>query len=295
MIIKRETDVTAAVLKAIDDVDDDRTREVLRAFVSHLHQFIRDVRLSEAEFRSFTTVINQIGQFSNDKHNEAVLLAGSLGVSQLVCLLNNVQNDNETTTQNLLGPFWRLHAPTTQNGGSLIRSTLEGAPMYVDLQFKDRHGEPIAELDVDIWHCSARGLYENQDDAQAHMNLRGKFTSDHEGRIWFRSIKPAGYSIPVNTLTGQLVALQHRHAYRPAHIHVLAFKDGYKTMISQIYASDDPNLTSDVQFGVTESLVGDFIWHDEPRPDHSGRGWYSLSHELTLDPGVATLPTPPIK
>ena len=295
MIIKRETDVTAAVLKAIEDVDDNRTRELLRAFVSHLHQFIRDVRLSEAEFRVLTGLINQIGQLSNDKHNEAVLLAGSLGVSQLVCLLNNAQNDEETTTQNLLGPFWRMHAPRTQNGGSLIRSTLEGTPMYVDLQFRDQQGTPIADLDVDIWHCCARGLYENQDDAQADMNLRGKFTSDHNGHVWFRSIKPAGYSIPVNTLAGQLVALQNRHSYRPAHVHVLAFKEGYKTMVSQIYADDDPNLTSDVQFGVTESLVGEFVWHDEPHPDNDERGWYSLSHELTLEPGLAALPTPPIE
>src|SRR5260370_33631826 len=98
------------------------------------------------------------------------------------------------------------------------------------------------------------------------MNLRGKFSSDAEGRFWFRSVKPAGYPIPTDGVVGRLLQAQNRHPYRPAHIHALVFKEGYKTLTSQVYADDDPNLDTDVQFGVTRALVGDFRRHDEPYP-----------------------------
>ena len=43
---------------------------------------------------------------------------------------------------------------------------------------------------------------------------------------------------------------------RPAHLHFLAYKQGFKTLISQVYAPDDKNIETDVQFGVTRHLIG---------------------------------------
>ena len=57
--------------------------------------------------------------------------------------------------------------------------------------------------DVDVWHASTEGYYESQDPTQADMNLRGKFTTDASGTIRFRSVKPAGYPIPVNGPVGE--------------------------------------------------------------------------------------------
>jgi catechol 1,2-dioxygenase len=296
MIIRNETDVTTAVLQVMEQTTDPRLREIMVGLITHLHGFIRDVCLTEKEFQQATRLINEIGQMSSDTHNEAVLMAGSLGVSQLVCLLNNGAGGTEETTQNLLGPFWRMHSPATENGGTLLRGETPGDPMVVDLDFRDRDGNPIEGLEVDIWHCSAAGLYENQDDGQPDMNLRGKFRTGADGRVWFRSIKPAGYPVPTHTVVSRLLEAQNRHPYRPAHVHVLAFKDGFKTLISQIYAADDERIDSDVQFGVTQALVGHFERHDEPHPDGlAGPGWYSLRHRLIMEPGEATLPMPPIK
>lgn len=77
----------------------------------------------------------------------------------------------------------------------------------------------------------------------------------------------------------------------------LAFKQGYKTLISQIYADDDPNIQTDLQFGVTKALLGRFIKHDQPHPqfpDMTGP-WHSLDHTLILERGEAKLPRPPIR
>ncbi len=296
MIIRNEAEVTTAVLKVMEQTTDLRLREIMVALIKHLHGFVREVRLTEEEFRQATSIINDIGQASDDAHNEAVLMAGSLGVSSLVCLLNNGDMGATETTQNLLGPFWRMNSPRTENGGNLVRSEMPGDPMFVDLNFRDQDGKPIEGLEVDIWHCSSEGYYENQQEEQADYNFRGKFTTDATGRIWFRSIKQSGYPIPTHTVVGRLLEAQNRHPYRPANIHVLASKENYKTLISQIYSDDDKYLGDDVQFGVTSALVGHFQRHDEAREDlDPGTVWYSLKHDLVLEPGVSKLPIPPIR
>lgn len=296
MIIRNEADVTTAVLDVMEQTNDARLREIMIALIKHLHGFIRDVRLTEAEFQQATKILNDLGQASSDTHNEPVLMAGSLGVSSLVCLLNNGDQGRTETTQSLLGPFWRMNSPHTELGGSIVRSETPGEPMFVELEFTDQNGQPIADLEVDVWHCSAEGFYENQEESQADYNLRGKFVTGPDGRVWFRSIRQSGYPIPTHTVVGRLLEAQNRHPFRPAHLHVLAHKQNYKTLISQIYSDDDQHLQSDVQFGVTEALVGKFERHEDPHPDfETSRPWYSLRHRLILEPGESKLPIPPIK
>ncbi len=296
-MIQNERDVTLAVLAVMERTTDPRLREIMVSLVTHLHGFIRDVRLTEDEFRAAAGVINQIGKLTSDTHNEAILMAGSLGVSSLVCLLNNGDGGQTETSQSLLGPFWRMHSPRVENGGSLLRSETPGPAMFMQARVVDRAGAPIAGAEVDIWHSSPVGYYENQDEVQAEFNLRGKFTTDSDGRFWFRSVRPAGYPIPTDGVVGRLLAAQNRHPYRPAHIHGLIFKPGFKTLISQIYADDDRHLDSDVQFGVTRALVAHFDRHDQPHPTapDAGSPWYSLHYKYVMEAGDARLPAPPIK
>src|SRR6201999_1415237 len=144
----------------------------------HLHGFVRDTRLTEAEFREATAILAEMGRLTTDTHNEFVLMSGSLGVSSLVCLLNNGDGGNTETDQSLLGTFWRLNSPRVENGGSIVRSDTPGPALFVAARVQDRHARPIAGAEVDVWQASPVGLYENQDAAQADMNLRGKFTTD---------------------------------------------------------------------------------------------------------------------
>jgi catechol 1,2-dioxygenase len=297
MIIQRQEDVTPAVLAVMERTADPRLREIMVSLVRHLHGFVREVRLTEAEFRDAAEILNEMGKLASDTHNETVLMAGSLGVSSLVCLLNNGDGGNTETSQSLLGPFWRPHSPPTPNGGSILRSDTPGEPLFVQARVQDQQGRPIAAAEVDIWHASPVGFYENQDPDQAEMNLRGKFTTDEQGRFWFRSVGMVGYPIPTGGVIGRLLHAQDRHAFRPAHLHALIFKEGYKTLISQVYDPHDPNIETDVQFGVTRALVGDFVRHDEPHPAEPGvePPWYSLDYTYTMEPGEARLPRPPIK
>ena len=294
MIIENEAQLTQAVLDETRRTADPRLKEILQSLIRHLHGFAREVRLTEKEFDQAIGIVTRLGQTTTDSHNETRLMCGSLGLSALVCLMNN--GDGGETTANLLGPFWRAGSPRTPNGGSIVRSPTEGVPLFFTGRVVDRQGRPVAGAEVDVWHASIVGLYENQDPTQAEWNLRGKFTSGADGVFSYRSIKPAGYPVPAGTVTESFLLAQGRHPMRPAHLHSLIYKPGFKTQASQVYSADDENLETDAQFGPTRALIGAYVLHeDEPPPDPDITGpWYSLEHTFVLEPGEAWMPTPPV-
>ena len=296
MIIENQAMVTAAVEQAFSRVEDPRLREILLTLVRHLHGFVREVRLTEREFGEAVRIIADLGHKTTASHNEVMLMAGSLGVSPLVCLLNNGNNGQTETQANMLGPFWRDDQPMCESGASLVRSATPGAELLVSASLEDREGHPVAGAEVDVWHSSPEGLYENQDPKQAEMNLRGRFVSNANGQFQFRSVKPAGYPIPVDGPVGELVRATRRHNFRPAHLHFMVFKPGFKTLVSQVYSPDDPNIDSDVQFGVTRALIGNYVRHDQPSDELGfAAPWYSLDQRFVLEAGEARRPTAPIR
>ena len=122
MIVDNEKDVTKAVLSELERAPNARFREVMSAFVRHLHAFAREVKLTEEEFQAAVGYIVALGKHTNETHNEAVLMSGSLGFSSLICLLNNGNRGQTETDANLLGPFWRLDSPRCTKWQSRFRN-----------------------------------------------------------------------------------------------------------------------------------------------------------------------------
>ncbi|MHA6615987.1 dioxygenase family protein [Pseudonocardia sp. DLS-67] len=295
MIIRDEHQLTAAVLAETEKAGDPRFREIIQALVRHLHDFAREVRLTEAEFDAAITTVTRLGQLTTPSHNEVRLMAGSLGLSTLVSLMNN-GTDDKPTSANLLGPFWRKGSPTMTNGDSIVRSPTPGPPLFFTGRVVDTGGAAVAGAEVDVWHAAPSGLYENQDPEQAEWNLRGTFHTDTDGVFSFRSVKPSGYPVPMGGPVGELLTALQRHPFRPAHLHALIYKPGFKTIASQLYSHDDPMLETDAQFGVVQALVGTYVRHEnEPAPDPGvAEPWYSLEYTFVVEPGEAWLPTPPV-
>ena len=271
MIIENQQDVTTAVLSELQRAPDARFKEIMSAFVRHLHELVREVKLTEEEFHAAIAYVIALGKHSNESHNEAVLMSGSLGVSALVCLLNNGdQRQTETDGQHagaVLADGFAAYAERRFD-----RALADAGAGAVRQRLVPRHeGQAGRGAEVDVWQSSPEGFYENQDPVQADMNLRGKFTTDADGHFSFRSIKPAGYPIPIDGPVGDLMRAQGRHNMRPAHLHFLIYKPGFKTQISQVYVPDDPNIETDVQFGVTRRLIGDYMRHDERAAAGAGR------------------------
>ena len=206
-LITGPDDVTAAVLTEVERAKNPRTKELLAAGVKHLHAFVRETNLTEAEFQHIARVVAKLGQLSNESHNEVVLIAGSLGVSALVCLQNNGESGEFETTANLMGPFWReghrgrKTAPRSCGRRRPATRSSSRAPSLTA-------GNPVEGAEVDVWNTSGEGIYENQDPGQADMNLRGKFVTDENGQYHVPKVKPAGYPIPINGPVGDLLRAQ---------------------------------------------------------------------------------------
>lgn len=285
-IVTTPDSVLGIALDAMERTPDPRLREVMASLTRHLHAFVQEVKLSEDEFEHALDFIVALGQATGEKKNEVVLAADILGVSTLVALQNNQDPEGESPSA-LLGPFWRANAPECACGDSIARSGTPGVPLFVSGTVRDAAGRPLADAVVDVWQASPVGLYENQDPAQENMNLRGRFRTDAEGRYHFRSVRPAGYPVPVDGPCGVLLKAQRRHPNRPAHLHFMVSKPGFKVLVSQVYADDDENLESDPTFGVTRRLIGRYAM----QPDGQSA---TLAYDFRLEPGETKFPRPPI-
>ncbi|SCK07456.1 catechol 1,2-dioxygenase [Variovorax sp. HW608] len=285
-IVTTPDSVLEMATRAMARTPDPRLCTVMQSLTRHLHAFVQEVKLTEEEFERALGFIVAIGQASGEKKNEVVLAADLLGVSTLVALLNNQDPQGESPAA-LLGPFWRANAPVCDAGESIARSETPGTPLEVTGTVRNGAGQPIAGATVDVWQASPVGLYENQDESQDDMNLRGRFKTDDEGRFRLRTVRPAGYPVPTDGPCGELLRAQQRHPNRPAHLHFMVSKPGHKVLITQVFADDDENLESDPVFGVTRRLIGRF----EP---HESTGQATLRHDFVLEPGEMKFPHPPI-
>ena len=72
--------------------------------------------------------------------------------------------------------------------------------------------------------------------------MRGNFLTEADGSYWFRTVRPLGYSIPMDGPVGEMVMLQKRHGMRPSHIHCLIAADGHRELVTALYFGDDPNI-----------------------------------------------------
>ena len=278
------------VLQAMANTPDARLRELMASLTTHLHLFVRENRVTEAEFETAVGFLVGIGQATGEKKNEVILASDLLGVSTLVALLNNPGSGEKAESHaTLLGPFWRKNAPVCAAGDNIARGDTPGLPLEVKGTVFDSMGKPLAGATVDVWQASPVGLYENQDPAQPDMNLRGRFTTDAQGRYFLRTVLPAGYPVPTDGPCGELLRAQQRHPFRPAHLHFMVSSPRHKLLITQVFADDAETLLSDPVFGVTAPLVGHF-----ERSTRDGQPLALLGHDFHLIEGETVFPHPPI-
>jgi catechol 1,2-dioxygenase len=278
------------VLQAMGRAPDARLRLLMAALTTHLHQFVLETRVTEAEFERAVAFLIDIGQATGPATNEVILASDLLGVSTLVAMLNNPHTAGSSESHAaLLGPFWRDRSPVCEPGDNIARADTPGTALEVRGTVHDAAGRPLAGALVDVWQASPVGLYENQDDSQPDMNLRGRFTTDAQGRYFLRSVRPAGYPVPTGGPCGDLMRAQLRQPFRPAHLHFMVSAPGHRVMITQVFADDSETLYDDPVFGVTAPLVGHF-----EAVQREGQTVALLTHDFQLLAGEPVFPHPPI-
>ena len=276
-----------AVLAANAGTPDPRLKAILDSAIRHLHAFALEVDLTPAELQVGLDFLVAIGQATGPKKHEGILLADILGLATLV-QLRGARHAMQAggTEPALIGPFWRANQPTRRHGERICDADTPGARLTVRGRVLSLDGTPLAGARVETWQASPKGLYENQDETQAPMNLRGRLETDEDGRFSFVSVRPAGYPVPVDGPCGGLLAAQRRNIMRPAHLHFLVVAPGHKVLATQYFDIEDPHAYDDVVFGAVGSLLRRF------EPD--GDGGFSLDIEMRLEPGETVVPHCPI-
>jgi len=254
---------TQNVIKAIGPKATPRMREVMSSLIQHVHDFARENNLTVEEWMAGVNLLNWAGKMSDDKRNEGQLVCDVLGLESLVdeitFKLAGEAHDTATASA-ILGPFFRHDAPELPNESNIVHGVDDGEMVYMFGIVKDaKTGKPVSNTTIDIWQASTNGLYEQQDPNQVDCNLRGKFRSDENGRYAYYCLRPTPYPVPNDGPAGKILELLDRHPYRPAHIHLIAIKDGYKPITTQIFDSKSKYLEDDSVFAVKDSLLVDFV------------------------------------
>lgn len=252
-----EANVTEAVVAQLAGMKDERLKFVLTSLIRHLHAFARETELTPQEWLAGIEFLTKVGETTNSERQEFIILSDTLGLSILVDAMHN-RKPPGATESTVEGPFYRPGARAIANGGALTDLEKWGEPTVVQGRVTTPKGEPIPGAVLDIWQTDGRGMYENQDPSQPDMNLRGKVTTDAEGRYAFKTVKPKCYAIPHDGPVGRMLALMGRHPYRPAHIHLMVSAKGFQPVTTQLYDQDDPYIDSDAVFGVKASLAVPF-------------------------------------
>jgi hydroxyquinol 1,2-dioxygenase len=256
-----EENITQAVLAQLVDMPDGRLKGILSSLIEHLHAFARETGLTESEWKQGIDFLTATGQMCTDTRQEFILLSDTLGLSQLIVAQNN-RRATSATEQTVFGPFHVEDAPILQSRADIANGA-SGEPCFVTAQVVSGNGEPLSGAMVDVWQADAEGFYDVQGDdwAPDDMALRARFITDAAGRLTFRSVRPKGYPIPTDGTVGVMLDAMNRHPMRPAHIHFMVKKPGFDTLVTHIFADNDPYLDSDAVFGVLSSCLGEFREH----------------------------------
>ena len=79
-----EQNLTDAVLARLDGASNPRFKQIMSSLIRHMHDFVRDVALTEAEWFEAIKFLTETGQKCDSKRQEFILLSDTLGVSMLV-------------------------------------------------------------------------------------------------------------------------------------------------------------------------------------------------------------------
>jgi hydroxyquinol 1,2-dioxygenase len=270
--------ITEAVIEQMATTPDPRMREIMASAVKHLHAFARDVNLTPGEWIKGIAFMTSVGKMCTAERQEFVLLSDTLGLSALVNGLHDKTAIEEGTHTSLLGPFYREASPTLAPGSQIAKTVKPGSECALYGRVTDVDGKPLAGATVSVWQTGADGLYDIQESSTG-TDYRGVFTTDADGVYQLRTVKPIGYSIPMDGPVGAMVHAQARHGMRPAHIHFLVGLPGYRELVTALYLRDDPHLADDVVFGSSGDLAVDLDAND---PNCPIKGLPSIRFDMRL-------------
>jgi len=252
--------LTGAVKKSFSTIDDARMRHLVERLVHHLHAYAQETSLTHAEWREGIAFLHRAGEISSASRSEFTLLSDVLGLSSLVDLLAARPGATEGS---VLGPFHTRGSPWVESGVNLIRGNA-GEPVVLRGRVTDVDGKALPQATVDFWQNADNGMYWQQDEVQPKDNLRCQMKVLADASFELATTRPRPYLVPTDGPGGELLRAAHRDAWRPAHFHLIVEAPGYRSLITEVFDSEDSWVDKDAVFGVRESLVAQFKSESKP-------------------------------
>ena len=262
-----------------------RMAELMTALVQHVHDFAREVRLTEDEWTAAMEWLAATGRISDDKRQEFILASDVLGLSTLVVRLNNRFAENATPAT-VLGPFHIDGSPAAEYGFDMSEG-IAGTPLFVTGTVRDTEGKPMPGAVLDVWQADAEGNYESQVADIDEARLRAKYRAREDGTYCVRTIAPLGYSVPMDGPVGGVLRDTDISHFRPAHVHFLIEEPGHHRLVTHLFRAGAEYLDSDVVFGTKDALIVPFEERPAgPSPDGGAldRPYLHATYDFVLQP-----------
>ncbi|MFI7482047.1 dioxygenase [Kocuria sp. M1R5S2] len=285
----REQALTEKVLASFERTPDARLRQLMQSLTRHVHEFVREVRLTEEEWNTAIEFLTAVGHITDEKRQEFILLSDVLGASMQTILVNNPA-DGDATEATVFGPFFVEDAPEIPLGGD-ISGGAPGQPCWVEGTVVDTEGAPVPGARIEVWEADEDGFYDVQytDDRVAG---RAHLFADERGRFRFWGLTPTPYPIPHDGPVGQMLAATDRSPVRAAHLHFMVTAEHCRTLVTHIFVEGDPQIEiGDSVFGVQDSLIKRFEQQPAGTPtpdgrDLAGRTWARTRFDVVLAPAA---------
>jgi hydroxyquinol 1,2-dioxygenase len=282
----RESELTQRVVASFAETPDARLKLLMEGLTRHLHAFLREVRLSEREWQQAIDFLTAVGNITDERRQEFILLSDVLGISMQTIAINN-EAYGDATEATVVGPFFLQQSPRIEIGGDIARGA-PGEPCWVEGVVTDSADNPVPGARLEVWEADADGRYDVQY-ADIRVTGRGHLFADAQGRYAFWGVKPTPYPIPHDGPVGALLKAVERSPMRAAHLHFMVSAPGVRTVVTHIFVDGDELLSRDSVFGVKDSLVK--VFHAQPAGtptpdgrDLADRAWSRVRFDIVLAP-----------
>jgi hydroxyquinol 1,2-dioxygenase len=258
----------------------------MQKLVRHLHNFVRDVRLSESEWDKMIEFLTAVGHITDDRRQEFILLSDVLGISMQTVAVNN-EAYGDATESTVFGPFFVDDAPLIEIGGD-ISGGAPGQPCWVEGRVTDVDGNPVGGARIEVWEADDDGFYDVQY-SDGRTTARAHLFSDSDGKYAFWALTPTPYPIPHDGPVGKMLEATGRSPMRASHLHFMVTAAHTRRLVTLIFVAGDELLASDSVFGVKQSLIKQFHHQagDVPAPggrDLGGHPWSRVEFDIVLAP-----------
>jgi hydroxyquinol 1,2-dioxygenase len=282
-----EEGLVRTVIDSFENTPNPRLKHLMQALTRHLHNFIREVRLTEDEWNAAIEFLTAAGHITDDKRQEFILLSDVLGATMQTIAVNN-QAYKGATEATIFGPFFTEDAPEIPIGGD-IAGGAAGQPCWVEGTVTDTEGSPVPGARIEVWEADEDGFYDVQYTDQ-RVAGRAHLFADEDGRYSFWGLTPTAYPIPHDGPVGKMLESVGRSPVRASHLHFMVTAEGRRTLVTHIFVEGDPQIEiGDSVFGVKDSLIKRFEPQAAGTPTPDGRdlgnqAWARTRFDVVLAP-----------